>query len=114
MNDLLNAVKVFFRLKRVGDTVDVLFGKQGVILDSWLHLAITWDGETKQVWIDGIGGAQQRAPIDIAADPVIIGGDLDGGTALVRFNGLIDDVRIYDRPLDADEISRLAEISTDP
>ena len=70
----------------------------------WHHVAGTWDGLTQRLYIDGVEIASQ-AP-----------GGVLGDTSRVRmssqgepFNGMLDDVRIYNRALTQDEIQAIVQ-----
>src|SRR6266568_1078363 len=79
----------------------------GTVSDSdWHHVAATRGGETVTFYIDGgpagtvtISGDSADNPV-----PVRIGTDGPGYDAASMFNGLIDDVRIYNRALSQGEI----------
>ncbi len=71
----------------------------------WHHLAMTYDGQDLRVYLDGRQVAtkhvgQRRRP---GSTPLRIGARQDGH-APSYFNGLIDEVRIYDRALSGAEI----------
>jgi len=81
------------------------------VLNSWQHVALTWDQATNttrlfrngievQYNFQNIGSGSM---LDDATDPFIIGarGGLQDG---MFFNGLIDDVRLYNRALDVNDI----------
>ncbi|WP_320673030.1 LamG-like jellyroll fold domain-containing protein, partial [Patulibacter defluvii] len=74
-------------------------------LDAWSHLATTYDGSTQRLYVDGRLVAS--VPLTIAAPvgdgPLRIGGNASWGE---RFDGTIDDVRVYRRALSASEIVR--------
>lgn len=74
----------------------------------WTHLAVTFDGSTVTLYVDGAsaGADASVTPTGIVADSLAIGGRGDGPTAL-SFDGLIDEVRIYDYALSPDEVSAL-------
>ena len=79
----------------------------------WQHLMVTYDGSSKAsgvaVYLDG-----QVQPVNIAqnnltetirnTEPLRIG----RRQASASLNGLIDDVRLYDRPLSSNEVASLA------
>jgi len=73
------------------------------------HLALNWTGTSLQVWVDGI-----PADLDIVNDslklPLSVDGVLETGNRALgeRFKGRLDDLRIYDRLLEPDEIRYLA------
>jgi len=70
---------------------------------TWTHLAMTWDGASVRLFEDGAEVASQPA----AGQLVNSTGELRiGGNSLRSewFNGLIDEVRIYSRPLSGAQI----------
>lgn len=81
------------------------------LTDAWHHLALTWDGSTLRMYIDGaVSGTTfsgTGALNDTSQNNFYIAND-EGGSGTF-FNGLIDDVRIYNRALTGAEIDRLAE-----
>lgn len=74
--------------------------------DEWTHLAATYDGSKMQIYFN----AKQKAStvsggaINDSTDPVFIGSE-NGKNHF--FHGISDDVRIYDKSLSAEQISRL-------
>jgi hypothetical protein len=81
----------------------------------WTHIAITFDRAENQA-ISYVNGVAQTSPTDISR---VGDGELDwefgtigktlGSGHQQHFEGLIDDVRIYDRPLSVGEIRKLAK-----
>jgi len=69
----------------------------------WTHLAVTYDGGAVRLYVNGVEASSQRASgtIRSTADPLWIGGNRPYGE---YFNGVIDDVRIYDRALSPVEV----------
>ena len=72
-------------------------------LNHWHHLAMTYDGETMRVYLDGREVAskqvgKERSPGNTSLD---IGRRQDGH---VYFTGKIDEVRLYDRALEPREV----------
>lgn len=66
----------------------------GVTLGAWHHLAMTWDGVTIKLYLNGVEVASRAASGTLASDPampVTIGG-IDSLNR--QFDGLIDEVRI--------------------
>ena len=77
---------------------------------SWHHVAGTWDGTSKVLYLDGNKlGDYQPMGIDFDTDPVYIGGDVDNGAAVSFLPGMLDDVRVYNRSLNGNEVSQLAK-----
>ena len=77
--------------------------------ETWYHLALTWDGGNYAVYVNGAELATgEYAGLDTLNTVMDIGndGNADGRTEM--FNGLLDDVRIYDVALPAAEIAKLA------
>ena len=75
-------------------------------LGQFSHVVGTWDGSRLKLYINGILQGQStpdRGP-NQSTSPVCIGGYVPGGQL---FNGLIDEVSFYDRPLSALEILTL-------
>jgi hypothetical protein len=72
---------------------------------NWHHLAGTFDGNEMVAYIDGSPVAQNTASGSIAVnDNNLYIGRSDPTAALNFFDGKLDDVRIYDRALSAEEV----------
>jgi concanavalin A-like lectin/glucanase superfamily protein len=74
---------------------------------TWTHLATTYDGSRIRLYVNGrlVATTTQRGPLVTGSGALTIGnycGD--------RFDGLIDEVRVYDRALSASEI--LTDLAT--
>jgi hypothetical protein len=78
--------------------------------DRWYHLAATWDGVTKRLYIDGVLSVEAAAPAPGAYDTsdAHIGCDSDNGSLSQYYAGILDEIELYDRALSADEIALLA------
>ena len=81
----------------------------------WQHLVFTWrSGEPIKLYIDGVVdtlsyvGAPVSGSITGTSKVRIGAGPSDPGTGVVGWDGYIDDVRIYNRPLTQAEITLLA------
>jgi hypothetical protein len=72
-------------------------------LNTWTHLALTYDGATLRMFMNGtqVGSAAVPGAAVTSSSPLRIGGDSVWGE---YFSGLIDEVRIYSRALSATEI----------
>ena len=85
-----------------------VFSNATVQLDRWYYIVGTYDGDNGYMHVDGIKQADSFAvsgTISSSVCPVMIGADPRSGQDPISFfNGLIDDVRIYDRALSAEEI----------
>jgi hypothetical protein len=81
-------------------------------VDKWYHLAGTYDGKRVKIYINGRleGEVPFEKPIRHDNAPIHIGGGKlfsTGWGNQFTVDGTIDEVRIYDRALSADEIKRL-------
>jgi len=96
-----------------GDYVD-----SGAALPSantWYHVAATFDpgSDNVVIYIDGAQsntGTITNAPPSLASQPLYIGALKDGASTLNEFDGLIDEVRIWDQVLSADAIEQSYEL----
>jgi hypothetical protein len=83
-----------------------------VALNQWAHAALTFDGSTIRLYINGV--LERTEPFNfpnvyVGPEPLKIGSFNDGtGYTLNHFQGNIDEVAIWNRPLSADEVERLA------
>ena len=79
------------------------YGSSALAINTWTHLAETYDGSAVRLYINGVLASSSPATGAIATStsPLQIGGDSIYGQ---YFAGLIDEVRIYDRALSASEI----------
>ena len=90
-------------------------GIEKLSLNTWTHLAATYDGVTLQLYVDGnqVGSrAASGEPIPFSDNPVTIGSDEIPGKK--QFWGLIDEVRIYNRALTQTEIQTDMNTSISP
>jgi hypothetical protein len=78
-------------------------------VNRWSHLALTYDGTTLRLYVNGNQMVSHAATgaIRRTTDPLWIGGNRPYGE---YFQGLIDEVRVYDRVLSPAEVR--AEMST--
>lgn len=72
----------------------------------WHHCAATFDGRVMRVYLDGrkISELERAGTITSGGDAPGCIGSLNGGE---NFQGRLDDLRIYDRALEAEEIAAL-------
>jgi hypothetical protein len=72
-------------------------------VDRWSALALTYDGASVRLFVDGreVASRAVAGMIQPSESPLWIGGNLPYGE---HFLGLIDEVRVYDRALSAAEI----------
>ncbi len=79
-------------------------GTSPLAVGAWTHLAVTYDGTTMRLYVNGAQAATlpQTGSLTATARPFRIGGN--GVWSDEFFDGLIDDVRVYNRALSAAEI----------
>ncbi len=78
-----------------------------IAIDTWVFLAFTADGFGFNAYIDGTLDRSGGAPYIQSAEvnDLHIGSGFQGGAPFELINGQIDDVRLYNRALSADEIN---------
>lgn len=84
----------------------VLSGSTLLSLNTWTHIAGTYDGATMMVYVNGVPDSSVATNILIPTNnlPLRIGADSNGENL---FSGLIDEVEIFNRALSADEIAAI-------
>ncbi len=85
-----------------------------VPLDTWVHLAATYDGATIRLYRDGQLVASTAAAGNMAqcAGASAVGSRSDGVNH--RFPGVIDDARMFDRALPAETLRERLYLGSDP
>ena len=80
-----------------------LNGTAAVALNVWTHLALTFDGTTMRMFVNGaqVSTRALSGAAMVSAGALRIGGNAVWGE---YFKGLIDEVRVYNRALTATEI----------
>jgi hypothetical protein len=88
----------------VGGTHHAVRGPSALPNGAWTHVATTYDGATQRFYVNGVQVASraQTGAMPAGAGALRIGGN--SAWASEFFQGLIDDVRIYNRALPASEI----------
>jgi hypothetical protein len=79
-------------------------------LNQWQHIAVTFDGDAKRLFVNGVQSPSVATDEDVVFDgaPLLIGCDRDSGTHVRFFVGQIDEVVVYKAALTAAEIVALA------
>jgi len=84
-----------------------LEGPSAIPLNEWTHLAISFDGRTKRLYVNGAEVASRGEPHALvypASLPITIGSDWTTNASSNLYNGRIDEVAIYNRALTAEEV----------
>ncbi len=87
----------------IGGQARLLDGGSTLPAATWAHVAMTYDGTTQRLYVNGtqVSSSAIAGTIDISASPLRIGGN---SIWQEWFTGLIDEVRVYRRALSAGEI----------
>jgi chitodextrinase len=87
----------------IGSVDAVTRGTTPLTVNSWSHLALTYDGSTLRLYVNGVQVSSLSQPGAIAAstNPLQIGGD---STFAQFFTGTIDEVRVYNTALNQSQI----------
>jgi hypothetical protein len=85
-----------------GTTNQNVFAPAGLPANTWTHLAATYDRTTIRLYVNGVQVATglQTAAVSTSTGVLTVGANFYGE----YFNGLIDEVRVYNRALTATEI----------
>jgi hypothetical protein len=90
----------------LGDSHAIHTDIMSLTTETWYHVALTWDGGNYAVYVNGEqkanGSYTDLATLNTVAD---IGNDGNPGDRSEAFNGLLDNVRIYDYALSQAEIA---------
>jgi len=86
-----------------------LKSESGIPLGDWIHIASTFDGSMTKLYFNGVEDASQVSVGTIRASvtDMLIGAVFTGGGIRENFDGLIDEVRIYNRALSEPELMTL-------
>src|SRR6185295_18245674 len=77
-------------------------GPSVLAVNTWTHLAATFDGATARLFVNGVQVASQAQPTPLAATTGTL--QIGGNSYGEYFAGRIDEVRIYNRALSATQI----------
>jgi hypothetical protein len=87
----------------------LLEAPSAIPMNQWTHLAMSFDGSIKRLYVNGAQVAWQGGlgafVYDTAPLPVTIGADWTSNAPSDFFNGLIDEVSLYNRALTGNEIA---------
>ena len=104
MVSTFSSKSVRFRLKAGGSTTTLISGNDALSIGPWIHVAMIYDGAEMVIYADGVevGSATKTGVIDADASvPAAIGNQPQNGKS---FDGILDEVRIYNRALTPAEI----------
>ena len=96
-------------LKCTGRSAGPLYSETVITDGQWHRIGLVWDSSHRTLYVDGIVVAEDtQHGLEGSQMGLYIGTNkaMEPGT---YFSGLIDDVRIYNKALTADEIAALAQ-----
>jgi len=97
---------------------EILYSEDTIPVNQWKYIAVTYDGHSQKIYIDGKLNNSRDAVISVFIPknlaPLTIGAGFrdDNDQPLNAKNGLIDDLRIYNRALSDSEIKQLYDCAT--
>ncbi|OQX02287.1 MAG: hypothetical protein BWK80_58200 [Desulfobacteraceae bacterium IS3] len=100
------------------DSWEQLFSKNTIPINQWNLITVTYDGQAQKIYIDGKLKNSRDAVFNVFIPnnpaPLTIGAGFrdDNDKPLNVKNGLIDDLRIYNRALSESEVRQLYECAT--
>ena len=85
---------------------DVLDGVTGLSAGVWTFVGLTYDGANKRLYLNGVQDATdaQTGTVSQTADAVRIAAVFTGSSDRREWDGLLDDIRFYNRTLSANEM----------
>jgi len=86
-------------LKGTGPSVAILRSQTDIADGNWHRIGFVWDGSHRKLYVDGLAVAEDTlANLEVSENSLLIGTGkaMKSGT---YWSGLIDDVRIYNRPV---------------
>jgi hypothetical protein len=93
----------------LGDQHETRLNIATLAAQQWYHLALTWDGTNYAAFVNGtLRASGSYAGLSALAPFADVGNDGLATSRTAGFIGLIDDVRLYNRPLTAAEVALLA------
>jgi len=107
----VDANRQIFFYREVPPSYGALLSNKKIPLGTFSHIAVTYDGTTRRIFIDGeLDASDSTSNGALNTDritPVLIGARFNQGARDQFFNGLINDVRIFSRALEFTEVRAL-------
>ncbi len=111
MLSTLSDNRLRFRLKAGGNTSTLVSASDELVAGAWTHVVATYDGATMRLYKNGaeIASLAKTGLIDTNPAVLVSIGNQPEGAGSRAFDGKIDDVRIYNRPLTDVEVAELGD-----
>lgn len=103
--------QVFYETTPSGEPASYEFVSSPVGVDvrgTWHHVATTWDGTTKRLYVDGAVVASSTMQVVGSSELIVLGTDVDNNTVTLHYVGALDELQLYARALGDSEIAALA------
>jgi hypothetical protein len=99
---------------RLAGLLDGLVSASVPPLGEWHHVACTYDGVSLKLYVDAgeVGSGTASGTISVTGDSLCIGCKSPSDSAGDHFDGVIDEVRFYDRALTPAELERVMSNAT--
>lgn len=91
---------------------DNMVGSTNVFDGQWHHIAAVYDGSQKTLYVDGQVDAQKSYSSTVSTNNVNVRIGFNSEYTSGQYDGLLDDVRIYNRPLSQVEIQQIGAEAT--
>lgn len=75
---------------------------------AWHHVAATWDGDTKRLYVDGVFLGMQSTLRTDSVERVLVRATRDFGSPTLLFDGDMDELELYSVALEEGAIAGLA------
>ena len=95
-------------------SADNLVGSTNVFDGQWHHIAAVYDGSKKSLYVDGAVDAQEAYAATLSTNNINVRLGFNTEYTTGQYDGLLDDIRVYDRPLSQTEVQRLMVLSDPP
>jgi VCBS repeat-containing protein len=104
-------VRLRARVRTGGTTTTLVASSGNLSIGQWYHAAMTYDGSTLRLYLDGVQVGSMGLTGTVATNPAVnvsVGGQ-PAGAGGRNFHGRIDDARILERALTAEEVIEIVE-----
>ena len=101
--------RILFRIS-IGETIIGFTSTVVLSKDIWYFIAATYDGAYMRIYVDtAVKSQAQTGDIDVSAEKLTLGRRKATGSE-IWLDGVLDEIRIYNRALSAAEIQRVTNI----
>ena len=79
-----------------------------ITIDQWYHISASYDGSTESFYLNGsLLASRSNSNINVDPSPIMFGAQAWDGIPTDPFNGMLDDINVYNRALSLEEIQEL-------